>query len=146
MKNVQEMKSKHVLLKEYTYQKAPVEKGYNNRTLYINLSENIIKEKLLSGNPENLQEKLVQAGAVKVDPVLMNIEKRGKMMFGIWANMIMKKGAYNDRAREGRLKCFKDYLFTVIYLISPFATGLFHLIFLLNRAAAKKVVKKYSGI
>jgi hypothetical protein len=107
---------------------------------------NIMKEKLLSGNPENLQEKFVQAGAVKVDPVLMNIEKRGKMMFGIWSKMILKKGAYNDPVRERRLKAFKYYLFTVIYLISPFVTGLFRLIFLLNRRSANKVVKKYSGV
>ncbi len=45
MKNIQEMKAKHVLLKEYKYKLAPIEKGYNNRTLYINLSDNTIKEK-----------------------------------------------------------------------------------------------------
>jgi aldehyde:ferredoxin oxidoreductase len=48
MKNVQEMKSKHVLLKEYKYQSSPIDKGYNNRTLYINLSDNTIKEKPVS--------------------------------------------------------------------------------------------------
>jgi hypothetical protein len=92
----------------------------------------------------NLQEKLVAAKAVKVDPVLFNIEKRGKMMFGIWAKMILKKGAYNDPAREGRLKFFKYYLFTVIYLISPFVSGIFRLIFFLNPRAAKKIITRYS--
>ena len=42
------MKAKHVLLKEITYKSAPIERGYNNRTLYINLSDNTIKEKLVS--------------------------------------------------------------------------------------------------
>jgi len=107
---------------------------------------NIIKESLTAGNYDHLQEMLVKAGAVKVDPVLMNIEKRGKMMFGVWAKMILKKGAYNDPARERRLKAFKYYLFNVIYLISPLVSGLFRLIFFLNRPAAKKVVKKYSGV
>jgi hypothetical protein len=93
-----------------------------------------------------LQEKLVKAGAVKVDPVIYNIEKRGKMMFGMWAGFILKKGAYNDPAREGRLNGFKYYLFTVIYLISPFVSGLFRLIFFLNRRAARNVISKYSGI
>ncbi len=46
--NVQEMKAKHVLLKEYDYQMAPIIKGYNNRTLYINLSDNTIMEKPVS--------------------------------------------------------------------------------------------------
>jgi hypothetical protein len=95
-------------------------------------------------NFENLQKELVSAGAVKVDPVLFNIEKRGKMMFGIWAKMILKKGAYNDPAREGRLKGFKYYLFTVIYLVSPFVSGLFRLIFFLNPKASMKIISKYS--
>jgi len=105
-----------------------------------------ISKSLISGNFENLQEQLVSAGAVKVDPVLMNIEKRGKMMFGIWAKMILKKGAYNDPAREGRLKGFKFYLFTVIYLISPLVSGLFKLKFFINPKASKKIISKYSGV
>jgi hypothetical protein len=101
---------------------------------------------LLSNKYEELQFKLIEKGAVKVDPVLYNIEKRGKMMFGIWSKMILKKGAYNDPAREGRLNGFKYYLFTVIYLVSPFVSGLFKLIFFLNPKAARKIKTKYSEI
>ena len=54
--NVQELKAKHVLLKEYKYQKAPIERGYNNRTLYINLSDNTIKEKPVSAQ---MKEKFI---------------------------------------------------------------------------------------
>jgi hypothetical protein len=106
----------------------------------------IIMYYLLSNKYEELQLKLVEKGAVKVDPVLYNIEKRGKMMFGIWSKMILKKGPYNDPAREGRLNGFKYYLFTVIYLVSPLVSGLFRLIFLLNPKAARKVKSKYSGV
>jgi hypothetical protein len=105
---------------------------------------NIIKGSLTAGNFEQLQERLVKAGAVKVDPVLMNIEKRGKMMFGIWAKMILKKGSYNDPAREGRLKLFKYYLFAVIYLVSLLVSGVFQLIFKLNPGAALRIRKRYS--
>lgn len=105
-----------------------------------------IKKASDANNFESLQNELVRLGGVNVDPVLYNIEKRGKMMFGIWSKMILKKGAYNDPAREGRLKGFKYYLFTVIYLISPFVSGLFRLIFFLNPKAAKKIKAKYSGI
>jgi len=45
MKNIQEMKAKHVLLNEYKYQMSPIDRGYNNRTLYINVSNNTISEK-----------------------------------------------------------------------------------------------------
>ena len=43
--NVQEMKAKHKLLKEYTYELGQLDRGYANRTLYINLSDKTIQEK-----------------------------------------------------------------------------------------------------
>lgn len=103
-----------------------------------------IGEAINAGAFDDLQEELVKAGAVKVDPVLYNIEKRGKMMFGIWARMILKKGAYNDPRRESRLKLFKYYLFIVIYMVSPFVTFLFRLIYWLNPRAADRIKKKHA--
>lgn len=46
--DINQLKSKHKLLKEFKYTLKPVERGYNNRTLYINLSNNEIKEKPVS--------------------------------------------------------------------------------------------------
>ncbi|NCD40729.1 MAG: aldehyde:ferredoxin oxidoreductase [Bacteroidia bacterium] len=43
--NIDEMKKAHKVLKAYNYAWAPIEKGYNNRTLYINLDDNRIEEK-----------------------------------------------------------------------------------------------------
>jgi aldehyde:ferredoxin oxidoreductase len=54
--NIQEMKAKHKLLKEFTYQLAPVVKGYNNRTLYVNVGDLTIKEKSVS---EQMKEKFI---------------------------------------------------------------------------------------
>jgi len=48
MKDLETIRSKHKMLKEYTYQLGKVEKGYNKRTLYINLSNNEIKEKAVT--------------------------------------------------------------------------------------------------
>jgi hypothetical protein len=104
----------------------------------------IIRKSIQDGSLTDLQPKLVSAGAMPVDPVLFNIEKRGKMMFGIWAKMILKKGAYNDPAREGRLRLFKYYLFAVIYLTSPIVSLLFRIIFMLDGKKAEKVIKKFS--
>ena len=42
---VEELKSAHKLLAEYDYELRPVDKGYANRTLYINLDYNEIQEK-----------------------------------------------------------------------------------------------------
>ena len=54
--NIQEMKAKHKLLKEFTYQLAPVVKGYNNRTLYVNVGDLTIKEKPVSAQ---MKEKFI---------------------------------------------------------------------------------------
>ncbi|MDA3814600.1 MAG: aldehyde:ferredoxin oxidoreductase [Candidatus Cloacimonetes bacterium] len=43
--NINEMKSKHKLLIDFSYELGEIEKGYTNRTLYVNLSNNEIKEK-----------------------------------------------------------------------------------------------------
>jgi aldehyde:ferredoxin oxidoreductase len=42
---VDQARAAHTLLAEYRYQLRPVEHGYANRTLYINLSENVVREK-----------------------------------------------------------------------------------------------------
>lgn len=46
--DIKSLSSKHTLIHEYKYKWAPIEKGYNNRTLYVNLSSNEIKEKPVS--------------------------------------------------------------------------------------------------
>jgi len=46
--NLNEMKANHKRLAEYKYETGTIDKGYNNRTLYINISTDEIKEKLVS--------------------------------------------------------------------------------------------------
>ena len=45
---LEKMKSAHKLLGEYTYELKPVERGYANRTLHINLDDNTFTEKLVT--------------------------------------------------------------------------------------------------
>ncbi len=46
--DVEDLKAQHKLLKEFKYDLKPVHRGYNHRTLYINLSTNEIKIKPVS--------------------------------------------------------------------------------------------------
>jgi len=48
------MKAAHKLLGEYTYELKPVERGYANRTLYINLTDNIFAEKSVTQQMKDL--------------------------------------------------------------------------------------------
>lgn len=46
--NLQEFRSKHKVLKEWSYELKPIVKGYNMRTLYVNAGSKEIKEKPVS--------------------------------------------------------------------------------------------------
>ena len=60
----------------------------------------IIRQSLQNENLSDLNKKLVDAGAVDVQPSLVMIEKRGIMFFRIWADFILKKGAYGVRVKD----------------------------------------------
>jgi aldehyde:ferredoxin oxidoreductase len=51
---IAELKAGHQLLKEFSYELKPVVKGYNSRTLFVNISDNTIAEKPVS---EEMKEK-----------------------------------------------------------------------------------------
>jgi hypothetical protein len=108
--------------------------------------EIIATESTLDEQLEKLNNKLVRIGAVRINPVLVNIEQRAKIMFGILARWILKKGDYNSPDRIGRLKFFKYYLFTVIYLVSPIASIVFWLISKFRPAKTRAMVKKYTSL
>lgn len=52
--SIQELQARHQLLTEYTYELRPVERGYANRTLYINLDTNTIQEKPVTQQMKDL--------------------------------------------------------------------------------------------
>lgn len=56
MKNVQEMKAQHKVLKEYKYELRGLERGYANRTLYVNLTDCTIAEKPVT---QQMKEKFI---------------------------------------------------------------------------------------
>ncbi|MFH2142811.1 MAG: aldehyde ferredoxin oxidoreductase N-terminal domain-containing protein, partial [Bacteroidota bacterium] len=53
---IEEIKSKHKVLKSWSYKWAPIDKGYNNRTLYVNVGTLEIKEKPVT---EFMKEKFI---------------------------------------------------------------------------------------
>ncbi len=106
----------------------------------------IILESFNNNATNKLQVKLVNAGAVKIHPILVFVEKRGFAMFRIWSKFILKKGSYNDPRREKRLTLFQYYLFGVIYLVSPIPSVILWIIFKLNPHATKRIIRNYSSI
>ncbi|UCF61897.1 MAG: aldehyde:ferredoxin oxidoreductase [Anaerolineaceae bacterium] len=51
---LEEVKAAHRLLAEYKYDLRPVERGYANRTLYVNLSDNEIREKAVTSQMKEI--------------------------------------------------------------------------------------------
>ena len=59
-----------------------------------------IKEALLAGNLEHLQEKLLPLGAVNVKTALVMTDKRGNVIFSKWAALITKKSKAGEESRK----------------------------------------------
>ena len=57
----------------------------------------------------------------------MFIEKVGHRMFGFWAKFVRRKGGFGNPQRRFRLNLFCIYLFTALYVISPFGLLFFYL-------------------
>ncbi len=56
MHDIQKMKDAHKILKEWSYEFTPLDKGYTDKILYVNLSDNTLKEKAVS---EEVKEKFI---------------------------------------------------------------------------------------
>ena len=54
--NEQETKAKHKVFKEYSYELGELHRGYSDRTLYVNIEDNTIKEKPVT---EQMKEKFI---------------------------------------------------------------------------------------
>jgi hypothetical protein len=105
----------------------------------------VLRDALVTGNYENLNKNLIQQGAVDVNPGIVMIEKRGIIFFRLWAGFIIKKGVYGDQARLARVRMFKYYLLTVLYLVSPFASILYAIIKPFRRRTIKKQISLYQS-
>jgi len=78
-----------------------------------------ILNSLLKNDYDNLQNNLLKLDAVRVKPLLVSMDERGNVIFGKWANFIIKKGKAGDPRRKKSLKAFNYYLLFAIWLIAP---------------------------
>jgi hypothetical protein len=105
-----------------------------------------VLEAVLSDNYTNLQQKLIDLGAVDLSFDIVATETRAKKIFHAWAKFIRKKGGPGDKERTGRLKMFKWYLLFVIFAVSPLASLVFYLTYPLFFVKIRKNLKYYKGV
>lgn len=81
-----------------------------------------ILEHLENNNLANLQQDLLNIGAVELKPGLVLLEQRGIKNFRYWAKFIREKGGPGDPNRKGRVTTFKRLLLTGIFILSPISS------------------------
>ena len=67
----------------------------------------------------DLQDKLLEKGAVIIKPFLIVTDKRAQIIFDKWSKFVYKKGGAKDPNRRGRLTMFSYYLMFAIWFIAP---------------------------
>ena len=102
----------------------------------------LIRDKLISGNLEELQHELIKSRAIDIQPKLYLLEKRGSRSFSIFARFIRKKGGPEESKRNTRLRLFMYILPPAIILLSPITTIVTAIIILLNKKKLNKEIKK----
>ena len=101
-----------------------------------------VQKYLRHGNWDGLQEELVGQKAVDVKYNLMFIESKAKKIFGIWANIIVKR-----KKRTAWLVAFKYYLLIALFIAAPIiltVDAIFFKPFLSGRIKRQK--QYYSGV
>lgn len=77
---------------------------------------------LTDNNLSSLQVKLLEAGAINLNPGLVLLEKSGIKKFRFWAKFIRQKGGPGDINRLGRVMLFKNLLLVGIFILSPISS------------------------
>jgi hypothetical protein len=101
---------------------------------------------LSSGNWHALNHELRELGAATYNPALAFVEQNGHRIFGVWARAIARKGATGSPGRALMLTAFRYYLFSVIYLVSPFGILFFWLTLPLRFKKVQKHRERVLGL
>src|SRR5690606_23403694 len=102
-----------------------------------------IKEALLQNEYSGLQQNLLKAGAVKVDPSLIATDIRGNVVFTKWANHLIKK---EGEERRKWLVYFNYYLLFAIWVIAPIVFVVFLLTYLPRYRKIQREKAYYSSV
>lgn len=78
-----------------------------------------ILEALQQNKLDQLQNTILNDGAVELNPGLVLLEQQGIKNFRYWAKFIREKGGPGDPNRAGRVTMFKRLLLMGIFVLSP---------------------------
>lgn len=89
-----------------------------------------------------LQNKVKEMGGVDISPFIIFMDEKANKMFSLWSKFILK----SQKNRKLKLKLFKYYLLTAIFVISPIVFTIFMLSYPLRLRQIKRKEKLYCGV
>lgn len=107
---------------------------------------NIIYRHCQNKNWIQLQTALLVAGAVKLKPSLIILERRGVNNFPKFAQRIRAKGLPGDPARRPLTKLFRHLLIVSIFILSPITSLMASIKTYLNRKSLEQEAVYFKGI
>lgn len=106
----------------------------------------VIAKHIKENNFNNLQEALLQKGAIKIKPFLVKTDQRANFLFSKWANIIQSKSEKNSKNRTFWVKLFSYYLLFAIWILAPIVFILFLLTYVFSIHKIKKDRLYYSSV
>ncbi|TXH56829.1 MAG: dialkylresorcinol condensing enzyme DarA [Bacteroidia bacterium] len=94
----------------------------------------------------NLQNHLIEAGAIKLDPGLVLLEQRGIKNFRFWSKYIREKGGPGASQRLSRVLLFKKLLIVGIFILSPISSLAAFIKLQFHKKRLSKDVDYFKGI
>jgi len=102
----------------------------------------LIKESISKDSFDELQPKIFKEGGVFSNFPLTVTELSAGRIFSVWARFVLKKGPSKDLKRRLRLRIYKVYLLSLLFIVSPFTSLLFFIFHLLFYPLTRKFLKK----
>lgn len=106
----------------------------------------ILVNALKTKQTDQLQQRLLEAGAVSLKPTLIVLEKRGITNFRKFATYIREKGGPGNAERRPRVILFKRLLLTGIFVLSPISGLSAKLISIFRKKSFRKQINYFKGI
>ncbi len=106
----------------------------------------VILNHLLQNEYQELQDNLLDRGALKIKSFLVLVDKRANVIFSKWANFIHGKGRSKGAERRSLVMMFSRYLMFAIWFIAPIVFVLFLLTYVPLIGKIKKDKKYFSSV
>lgn len=102
----------------------------------------IVEKHFIANETQTIQNALINAKAVEINPSLVLLEKRGQKAFRLWSKFIGNADP-DSLQRKIRVRLFSFLLPTVVFILSPILTILSTIMLKTNRRKLEDIASKF---